>query len=132
MCAGLSSTEQQRFNLEDSNGQPNFDLAITDSNTWLEVNYTQLVANAQRLLPQVKPGAIPMAMVKVRCPESTAVSVVKTVALIPRDSTGHLLMWQGNLLCNDMLLFLTPSYTAWDVLISTVLRPGQSPLQGEH
>ncbi len=72
-CAGLSSTEQQRFDLEDSNGLPNFDLAITDSNTWLEVNYTQLVANAQRLLPQVKPGAIPMAMVKVRCPESTAV-----------------------------------------------------------
>ncbi len=37
-----------------------------DSNTWVEVNYTQLVANAQRLLPQVKPGAIAMAMVKVR------------------------------------------------------------------
>ena len=63
--AGLSSAEQQRFSNEDSRGSPVFDLASTDSNTWVEVNYTQLVANAQRLLPQVKPGAIPMAMVKV-------------------------------------------------------------------
>ena len=45
-----------------------FDLASTDSNTWVEVNYTQLVANAQRLLPLVKPGTIPMAMVKVGSP----------------------------------------------------------------
>ena len=65
--AGLSSTEKQRFSIEDSTGPPAFDLATTDSNTWVEVNYTQLVANAQRLLPQVKPGAIAMSMVKVRC-----------------------------------------------------------------
>ena len=44
-----------------------------DSNTWVEVNYTQLVANAQRLLPLVKPGTIAMAMVKVR-PCSAGVS----------------------------------------------------------
>ena len=66
MCAGLSSTEQQRFSVEDGVGSQTFELATMDSNTWVEVNYTQLVANAQRLLPLVKPGAIAMAMVKVR------------------------------------------------------------------
>ncbi len=64
-CAGLSSTEQQRFSVESGKGSQDFELATMDSNTWVEVNYTQLVANAQRLLPQVKPGAIAMAMVKV-------------------------------------------------------------------
>lgn len=63
--AGLSSTEQQRFSIEGSKGSLDYELANMDSNTWVEVNYTQLVANAQRLLPQVKPGAIPLAMVKV-------------------------------------------------------------------
>ena len=65
LYAGLSSAEEQRFSNEDSWGSPLFDLASTDSNTWVEVNYTQLVANAQKLLPQVKPGTIAMAMVKV-------------------------------------------------------------------
>ena len=37
----------------------------TTSNSWLEVNYTQLVANARHVLPLVKPGSIPLAMVKV-------------------------------------------------------------------
>lgn len=72
MSAGLSSTEQQRFSFEDSEGSQNFELATMDSNTWVEVNYTQLVANAQRLLPQVKPGAIAMAMVKVKHCHSTS------------------------------------------------------------
>ena len=64
--AGLSVAERRRFTVEDdSTGPPVLDLATTDSNTWLEVNYTQLVATGRRLLPRVKPGTIAMAMVKV-------------------------------------------------------------------
>ena len=64
--AGLSGAERRRFTVEeDSTGPPVLDLATTDSNTWLEVNYTQLVATGRRLLPRVKPGTIAMAMVKV-------------------------------------------------------------------
>ena len=70
--AGLSGAERRRFTVEDdSTGPPVLDLATTDSNTWLEVNYTQLVATGKRLLPRVKPGTIAMAMVKVgsgHCP----------------------------------------------------------------
>ena len=66
MWAGLSSTEQQRFSVEDGKGSQNFELATMDSNTWVEVNYTQLVANAQRLLALVKTVATTMGMVKVR------------------------------------------------------------------
>ncbi|CAK0783713.1 hypothetical protein CVIRNUC_006912 [Coccomyxa viridis] len=62
---GLSGAERRRFTVEDdSTGPPVLDLATTDSNTWLEVNYTQLVATGRRLLPRVKPGTIAMAMVK--------------------------------------------------------------------
>ena len=64
--AGLSGAERRRFTVEDdSTGPLVLDLATTDSNTWLEVNYTQLVATGRRLLPRVKPGTIAMAMVKV-------------------------------------------------------------------
>ena len=44
------------------------DPLYTTSNSWIEVNYTQLVHNARSLLPQIKPGSIPLAMVKVTAP----------------------------------------------------------------
>ena len=52
--------EQERFT-----GSLADEPVYTTSNSWMEVNYTQLVANARRVLPLVKPGAIPLAMVKV-------------------------------------------------------------------
>ena len=42
------------------------DPLYTTSNIWIEVNYTQLMENARSLLPDIKPGSIPLAMVKVR------------------------------------------------------------------
>jgi hypothetical protein len=58
--AGMLSIEAERY----SDSLPDDPLYAT-SNSWLEVNYTQLVKNAADLLPRVKPGAIPLAMVKV-------------------------------------------------------------------
>ena len=84
--AGLSGAERRRFSVEDdSTGPPVLDLATTDSNTWLEVNYTQLVATGRRLLPRVKPGTIAMAMVKVgsqsrSCPRVPVAAVMPSVS----------------------------------------------------
>ncbi|BDA41304.1 Alanine racemase [Coccomyxa sp. Obi] len=59
--AAASPAEAQRFTQDPvSVGE----VLYTTSNSWLEVNYTQLVANVKEILPQIKPGAIPLAMVK--------------------------------------------------------------------
>ncbi len=60
--AAASPAEAQRFTQDPiSVGE----VLYTTSNSWLEVNYTQLVANVKEILPQIKLGAIPLAMVKV-------------------------------------------------------------------
>lgn len=58
----MSPTEAERFTQDLSSTG---DAKYATSNSWLEVNYTQLVLNAKDVLTQVKPGAIPLAMVKV-------------------------------------------------------------------
>ncbi len=60
--AAASPAEAQRFTQDAASRD---EVLYTTSNSWLEVNYTQLVANVKEILPQVKPGAIPLAMVKV-------------------------------------------------------------------
>lgn len=60
--AAASPAEAQRFTQDPF---PAGEVLYTTSNSWLEVNYTQLVANVKEILPQIKPGAIPVAMVKV-------------------------------------------------------------------
>lgn len=55
----MSPLEAARF--EDSAWD---DPLYTTSNSWIEVNYTQLVENARSLLPKIKPGSIALAMVK--------------------------------------------------------------------
>ncbi|EIE25075.1 hypothetical protein COCSUDRAFT_61318 [Coccomyxa subellipsoidea C-169] len=57
----MSPTEAERFTQDLSSTG---DAKYATSNSWLEVNYTQLVLNAKDVLTQVKPGAIPLAMVK--------------------------------------------------------------------
>ncbi|CAL8461973.1 g1504 [Coccomyxa elongata] len=59
--AAASPAEAQRFTQDPSSVG---EVLYTTSNSWLEVNYTQLVANVKEILPQIKPGAIPLAMVK--------------------------------------------------------------------
>lgn len=58
----LSPAEAERFTMDSSSTG---NVLYTTSNNWLEVNYTQLVVNARNVLPLIKPGAIPLAMVKV-------------------------------------------------------------------
>jgi hypothetical protein len=68
MIAGviaLSPAEAERFTQDP---RATGDVLYTTSNNWMEVNYTQLVANARHVLTLVKPGAIPLAMVKVCSP----------------------------------------------------------------
>lgn len=65
MCiadVALSPLESERF---EKGANTLDDVLYTTSNSWMEVNYTQLVANARIVLPRIKEGSIPLAMVKV-------------------------------------------------------------------
>ena len=120
--AGLSGAERRRFTVEDdSTGPPVLDLATTDSNTWLEVNYTQLVATGRRLLPRVKPGTIAMAMVKVgsdRCflPRVQIAAVMQPMSLAAVAAAPGWMVNYRQLMATVMLMLLPGTHC---------LEPGQ-------
>ena len=120
--AGLSGAERRRFTVEeDSTGPPVLDLATTDSNTWLEVNYTQLVATGRRLLPRVKPGTIAMAMVKVgsdRCflPRVQIAAVMQPMSLASVAAAPGWMVNYRQLMATVMLMLLPGTHC---------LEPGQ-------
>ena len=106
---------------EDSTGPPVLDLATTDSNTWLEVNYTQLVATGRRLLPRVKPGTIAMAMVKVgsdRCflPRVQIAAVMQPMSLASVAAAPGWMVNYRQLMATVMLMLLPGTHC---------LEPGQ-------
>lgn len=106
---------------DDSTGPPVLDLATTDSNTWLEVNYTQLVATGRRLLPRVKPGTIAMAMVKVgsdRCflPRVQIAAVMQPMSLAAVAAAPGWMVNYRQLMATVMLMLLPGTHC---------LEPGQ-------
>ncbi len=99
----MSPTEAERFTQDLSSTG---DAKYATSNSWLEVNSTQLVLNAKDVLTQVKPGAIPLAMVKV-C--SLLLSALRSVFVLCQICSGYSAADVSNLLPGVRWLLHRPS-----------------------